>query len=264
MARKTNQAVRTQEIQADKDAKARFLFRVTYVILAISLVLLGWSMVRHSNIFTLKQVVINGQYNKTDPSDFKTILEPYLHTSLLQLKTEVLSQQLQELPWVAMAVVKRSWPNRLVIILTQKTPVARWHNDGLITADGDIFFPGVATIPINLPTLKTPADLIREAIALLMQARSTVVGVNLQIKELILTERQETTLILQTRDASSPKQNAAPLTIKVLLGQTDIQERLQRFIDIYPKVFANRLDQVQYADMRYANGMAVKWKQQND
>lgn len=252
MTRKKNQAVKTQELHANKEAKVRLLLRVTYLILGLSLILWAWSMMQSSNFFPLKQVIIKGEYSEVDPSAIKSILQPYLNTGLLQLKTGLLRQELQDIPWVQTAVLDRDWPNTLVIVLTEKTPVARWHNNALVTAEGEVFFPATNTIPKNLPELQTSSNLISEGIALLNQVKPSVASINLQVKTLVLTQRQTVSLVLQ--NASDRK------TIQVLLGEEDIQDRLNRFVSVYPKVFANRLEQVEYADMRYTNGMAVKWK----
>lgn len=263
MTRKKKQAVKTEELHANKAANIRFLLRVAYLTLGLSLILWAWSMMQSSNFFPLKQVIIKGEYNEVDPNSIKSILQPYLNTGLLQLKTGTLRQELQDLPWVETAELDRDWPNTLVIVLTEKIPVARWRNNALITAAGEVFFPPTDTIPKNLPVLETSSNLITEGIALLQEVKIAVASINLQVKSLILTQRQTLSLTLQsiptTTDSADSNSNQG--TIQVLLGEEDIQNRLNRFISVYPKVFANRLNQVEYADMRYTNGMAVKWKQ---
>ncbi len=255
MSRKNHQAVRTKELHANKQAKQRFLLRVTYLILILSLVSWGWSMLRNPSFFPLKQVEIRGQYKNTNPQEIKAILQPYLNIGLLRLNTTAIQQQLEELPWVQTAEISRDWPNKLIISLTQKVPLAHWHKKALITADGSVFFPPVATIPNNLPYLETPSLLIPQGIIILEQMNHSLARLNLQINKLIFTERQAVTLVLQSTTLQTP-----PISFKLLLGHNDIQERFNRFTDVFPKVFENRLNQVQYVDMRYTNGMAVKWK----
>src|ERR1700722_17424438 len=100
MSRKNKQAVRTKEVHANKQAKQQFLLRATYLILLLSIVVWGWSIVRNPNFFPLKQIVICGQYKNTNPNAIKAILQPYLNTGLLRLNTTAIQEQLEDLPWI--------------------------------------------------------------------------------------------------------------------------------------------------------------------
>ena len=48
--------------------------------------------------------------------------------------------------------------------------------------------------------------------------------------------------------------------VVLYLGKQDIEKRLLRFCRAYPSVFAERPEQLTSVDLRYARGMAVKWK----
>ncbi len=51
--------------------------------------------------------------------------------------------------------------------------------------------------------------------------------------------------------------------LQIVLGRDNIDTRLQRFIEAYAQLFANRVSDVDYVDLRYSNGFAVKWKEQS-
>ncbi len=44
------------------------------------------------------------------------------------------------------------------------------------------------------------------------------------------------------------------------LGRHHLKLRMDRFVKAYTKVFSNNIDKVQYVDLRYQHGMAVKWR----
>lgn len=47
---------------------------------------------------------------------------------------------------------------------------------------------------------------------------------------------------------------------EILLGQRDIDEHLQRFLDVFPRLAAGRgTNTFTRADLRYANGFAIRW-----
>ena len=48
------------------------------------------------------------------------------------------------------------------------------------------------------------------------------------------------------------------MTLKV--GHNDILTRMTHFVKVYPKIVGERAENIDYIDLRYPNGMAVKWK----
>ena len=50
--------------------------------------------------------------------------------------------------------------------------------------------------------------------------------------------------------------------IRVRLGASFVEQRLDRFFDALDKVIAAEAERVDYVDMRYTNGFAVGWKDQ--
>ena len=43
------------------------------------------------------------------------------------------------------------------------------------------------------------------------------------------------------------------------LGKSELIERVQRFITLYPKTLYERLADIETVDLRYTNGLAVRW-----
>ena len=63
----------------------------------------------------------------------------------------------ESLPWVDRAVVRRLWPNRIVVQVVETTPYALWQNDGklhLLSDAGELIVPVDAAESIP-PALKT-------------------------------------------------------------------------------------------------------------
>ncbi len=66
------------------------------------------------------------------------------HTSLLFLDVEAARARLQAIPWIAEATVRKLYPDRLQITLTEREPFALWQVDGKISivgADGTVIGP---------------------------------------------------------------------------------------------------------------------------
>ena len=65
--------------------------------------------------------------------------------------------QIEALPWVKGAIVRKMWPNRLSIWVSEYQPVAFWNQNQFVTLDGIVFqLPSVRLIAKNLPYLGGP------------------------------------------------------------------------------------------------------------
>ena len=52
--------------------------------------------------------------------------------------------------------------------------------------------------------------------------------------------------------------------VEIKLGREQLLARLQRFVDIYPRVLAQRAGSIATVDMRYVNGFAVRWLESDE
>jgi cell division protein FtsQ len=48
--------------------------------------------------------------------------------------------------------------------------------------------------------------------------------------------------------------------MKMRLGYKDVLTRVSHFVKVYPKIVGERVSDVDYVDLRYPNGLAVRWK----
>lgn len=241
------QAISKQQVAWQKKRRQKWLLRFSYFILGLSLVLWLVTFLRHQQIFDIKHVLISGQYQQTNPQKIRSAVQSILHHSLLEWEFSGLKHHLLSLPWIASVKLKRVWPNELKIDLIQKKPVARWFQRGLITQQGKIFFPSLSSFSHTLPQINAPKNLLHQALKDLLMFQLTLAHEHLYLAQLTLDQQANVTLQLGNG-------------MHILLGKNNLFTRLKKFIAIYPKVFESRVNQVQYVDMRYTNGMAVKWR----
>jgi cell division protein FtsQ len=48
--------------------------------------------------------------------------------------------------------------------------------------------------------------------------------------------------------------------LEVYVGREQLEPRLQRLAQLYPRVLAAQIDRIAVVDLRYGNGFAVRWK----
>ena len=47
------------------------------------------------------------------------------------------------------------------------------------------------------------------------------------------------------------------------MGHKDVLTRINHFVKVYSQVIGKRSNEIAYVDLRYPNGLAIGWKQQN-
>ena len=91
-----------------------------------------------SSGFGISAIDITGQA-VTSEADILSTLAIVPHTSLLGFDAEAARKRLLALPSIESASIRKAYPDRLIVEVTEKTPVARWTVDGttyLVDANG--------------------------------------------------------------------------------------------------------------------------------
>lgn len=223
------------------------LRRISVILLAI--VIFIWFYFELTNVqnFPIKTVQVKGNYPHVSTIVLQDAIKPFVKVSFFALQATDLQSQLQQLPWIASVNVRRIFPSTLIITLQEKQPVAIWNNSALLTKDGILFSPAKDTYPKNLPYLNGPNDEDQHLLSTMQKINDMFRPLNLTVQQLILSPRQSWQLVLSNG-------------ITVTIGQRDIWLRLQQLITVFPKIIGNNENKVVSIDLRYPNGIAIKWK----
>ncbi|HEU0282932.1 MAG TPA: cell division protein FtsQ/DivIB [Gallionella sp.] len=152
-----------------------------------------------------------------------------------------LRQSLEKLPWVRSVNIRREFPDRLMVQLEEHQALARWNNSALVNMQGEVFSAGSEQV---LPSfIGQPGD-SNEVAQRYMQFSRQLAALNLQVAQIALSPRHAWQLRLN---------NGMVLE----LGREEMQQRLARFVTVYPYSLAGQAGSVRYVDMRYRNGFAV-------
>lgn len=172
----------------------------------------------------------------------KWLGESFFTTDLADIK-----HSLEQRPWVESAAVRRAWPDGLVIEIREHRPLAYWNDRELISRTGEVFLPPNREVAGRLPRLRGPEGRAREVIDMGRTMANTLDERGIGFAGVALEERGAWTLTLANG-------------IEVALGRDQVEERFERFLNVYGEQLANRADQVERIDARYTNGVAVRWK----
>lgn len=166
----------------------------------------------------------------------------YFATDLSEIKAS-----LERRPWVESAAVRRVWPDRLVIDIREKKPLAYWTDGRLVSRTGQLFAPPNPEVAGPLPRLAGPDERVRDVIAMARTMSDRLVARGLGFSGLALEHRGAWTLQLANG-------------IEVVLGRDQVEQRFERFMTVYENRLAARSNEVSRVDARYTNGVAVQWK----
>lgn len=229
-----------------KMIKPKSVISLAIALIVIIGVVWLWFFLHNPEKFPIRTVKVTGEYQQSDKAKIQEIIMPLVEQGLFSVNLKQVKQQLMTLPWTDSAVVERLWPDELLIKLSEKIPAAVWDKNALVSDKGVLFYPDVSTFPQDLPQLSGP-DGAQETILTMYQDISKIISpLDLHIVQLCLTSDMLWRMRLNNG-------------MDVMIGNKDVLLRVQRFVQVYDKVFADER-QANTVDLRYASGLAVKWQ----
>ena len=226
------------------------LLQVTGLLLTITcLVMLIWVAYVLSNPETLpiRQVRIEGEFFRLSPDNLKTLVTNKVRGGFFNVNVDTVRNVLLANPWVRDVTVQRVWPDALRVSVLEQVAVARWGETGLLNQAGEFFAPEKVSFPGELPVLNGPAGTEVLLLKRYNDIQGSLQDVGWKIRILTLNDRRAWQFELDNG-------------IRVILGRTDLDLRLKRFLELVPVGLSEKLSQTELVDMRYTNGFAVRWK----
>ncbi|WP_206485048.1 cell division protein FtsQ/DivIB [Thalassotalea sp. G2M2-11] len=232
-----------------------FWFGVTFFVsVIVALGALSWFVIGKisaEETAPVTSVVISGEMPYTKKADIEQQIESIALNNFFNVDVNVVQQRVESLPWVYSVSVRKQWPNELKIYVVDQKPIAFWNGDFLLNEQGVAFQADSERINHFLPSLYGPEGSEGIALENYRNFNGLLSYANLAIDELLLSERYSWQLTLDDG-------------VILNLGRENRVKRVQRFMDVYPKIKANKQadQQVKYVDLRYETGLSVGWKPQ--
>jgi len=221
---------------------AAWILAITLVTLPVVAVLNGWIA---GSRWPMRHLVVTGEFRQVSDAQVRQVVLPYVQRGFFAVDLESMRARLANLPWVQKVEVRKRWPDRLEVSLSEYRPLARWGKDRLLSENGEIFPAPKVALP-TLPQFQAPDDRAADMIVFHNLARPLFLGIGRQVVEATLTARGSWSLRLS--DGT-----------EIDIGRGDPQARLARFARLMPRLLSTDPRPLLRADLRYTNGFALTW-----
>ena len=250
-----NQTLRSNPAPAIGSGLSRVAaVRTIKLALMVAIVAGGWWGTNELyRIFDVPIAVIgvDGELKRVRAQELESIVADNLGGGFLSLDLAGICGALEEHPWIATATARRKWPNEVVIAVEEEVPIARWGDDQFLNNQGQVLSIADAELSEKLPLLAGPADLERRVMQQYKNFTQVLEPLGLTVVACHLAPRGNW---LVTFDNG----------MELAVGKEPVGDKLNRFLRVWEAELQPRADHIARVDIRYANGVAVKWKENAD
>ena len=207
---------------------------------------------------------MNNDNSNIDTQEIQQAIKTTLNGTTLSTDLNMMVELILDNPWVEQVVVRRVWPDTIVLRLQERRIIALWNNEHLISELGE-----VTNIPVSdyrevekklgcyLIRIEGPNDFLSKVVARAEIANNLLTTINKKLLHLRLTDQ-----------FSWEAKTTEGMTLR--FGGDDLQGpmyyRLENFTKSYSSL-ANKLaekgirsPEIRYVDLRYAKGFAIRTK----
>ena len=227
---------------------ATLLRKVANALIVFSVLAVVYGMVYYvthlPDLFPVRSVRLSAPPQRVSAADLLQVTRSEARGNLITVDIKRLRQTLEKLPWARSVSVRREFPQSLAVQIEEHQALARWNNSALVNQHGEIFFAeSEQALPGFIGQSGTSAEIAQHY----AQFNQQISAIGLSVRQVALSPQHAWQLRLS---------NGTVLE----LGRENMQQRLARFVAVYPYNPAAQAGSVRYVDLRYRNGFAVGGK----
>lgn len=226
------------------------IFVVAAVVLAAGAVL---TWVAQKPVFALKRIEVRGDLQHVTAASIRAAIAGRLKGNYFTMRLDDTRRSLETVPWVARVSVRRVWPNRLQVTLTEHRALGTWDDGRLLSDGGELFVANAAEAEIHgpLPAFSGPAAVARDVARRYYEFSAQLAPLSLAVDGVDVSERRAWSLRV-----SGPGLAAG----RIELGRdapVSLSTRIDQLVSAYPMVVAHFGGPPARVDARYPNGFAA-------
>lgn len=220
-----------------------------------ALVLAAGSWAARLPLFALTKVTVDGELARVDAAALRAQVQPALRGNFFSMDLQAVRHAFEQVPWVRSAHVQREFPHALRVRLQEQDAAALWgeaDSGVLVNRQGEVFEADPAPVEDErLARLVGPRGQSARMLAMLQRLAPALEALQVPVESLALSVHGSWRVRLENGAALELGTGEAPALLA----------RLQRLTGTLAGVATRqgrRITQLEYADLRYANGYALR------
>ena len=243
-ARARRGASRAGETVARGFPGQRWLVPGLFVVLLAAVGEMGFTAFREVANVPIRHVSVNGDFRFIDRARIEESMLPHLGTGYFMVDLARIRNELQRLPLVHEVTVRRAWPDRLLVYITEQVPVLRFGEDAYLNPYAEVFRPDAQLPGLALPLVYGPPGSEKELLSDFDRFTEILEPTGLRIAALV-------------RDGKHAARITLSNGLEVLLGRRDVERKLGLLSRLLQTTWTSERERMARIDMRYSNGVAV-------
>ncbi|GAB6847549.1 cell division protein FtsQ/DivIB [Paraburkholderia kururiensis] len=220
-----------------------------HLLFVVALVLAGalWLVQRPS--FTLREIRIDGDTEHVNAPTVRASVVGKLKGNFFTVDLDAARQAFEQMPWVRHASVRRVWPNALAVTLEAYKPLGTWGSDQLVSVDGELFTANQGELDQELPSFDGPDGTAQEVVARYHDFQKWFAPIGATPEDVTLSPRYAWTVKLS---------NGMQVELGRERNSDTLADRTRRLTAAWQAVTQRWGKDIEYADLRYPNGFAIR------
>lgn len=194
---------------------------------------------------------VEGEISQVETGEVERIVAGNLGGGFLSLDLDGICRALEEHPWVASASARRKWPDEVVIAIEEEVPIARWSDNRFLNNKGKVLDIAGVSLSLSLPLLDGPAGQERRVMQQYRNFSQVLQPMGLKVETARLAPRGNWVVAFDSG-------------LRLVIGKEPVAGKLQRLLLVWDKQLKDRAENIEQVDIRYGNGVAVRWKEQSE
>ena len=195
----------------------------------------------------IDSINVSGDLKRVSIKSIDSHTDNILNKGFISFSASEVKKKIELLDWVQSAEIIRMWPNKIDIRIKEESLLGIWNDNLILNSSGKLYVVDQRSIPENIPRLNGPQGSERDVMNLFIKIDNLLMGRGLYLEIITLDSRGSWSFTIK------PK-------IKIKLGKTEIDQKLERFFLALDQSLLAKINKVSYIDLRYSEGLAVSWK----
>lgn len=224
-----------------------------FALAGVAVFAAGLLWLTRAPLFQIRAIQLDGEISRNNVATIRANAMPGLQGNFFSVDLARAQAAFESVPWVRNAVVQRVWPDRLRVRLEEHQAVALWRgddgNERLVNSAGEVFDANLGDVEDEgLPTFEGPAGSSAAMLALYRRLGPAFEPMGTQVGTLRLSGR-----------GSWRAELDSGAVLELGRGTEDeVVARCERFVRTLAQVTGRYRQPLEYADLRHADGYAVR------